>query len=66
MMSKKKFTKCSGDGLGSCSRCTSKGIWNKTWMCFLYTIDNVPGVYCRECCDEILAELSNKEVKVYK
>ena len=50
-----KVTKCSGEGQGSCKRCTDKGIWNRTWMCFLYHIEGFVGCYCRECAEEIVS-----------
>lgn len=48
-----KVTKCNGEGQGSCRRCTDKGIWNRTWMCFLYEIDGYEGCYCRTCVEAI-------------
>lgn len=56
----KHFTKklnikqCSGEGQGSCKRCTDKGIWNTSWMCFLYEIEGMEGCYCEKCVKEIV------------
>ena len=47
---------CDGNGLGSCTSCERKGVWNRTWMCFLYKIDGIDGIYCAKCLKEILAE----------
>ena len=44
---------CKGDGQGSCKRCSDKGKWNRTWMCFLYEIEGYEGCYCRDCVKEI-------------
>lgn len=44
-----KIRKCTGEGQGSCKRCSDNGKWNRTWMCFLYKIDGLPGCYCWEC-----------------
>lgn len=40
---------CEGEGQGSCKRCEDNGIWNRSWMCFLYKVDGYPGCYCRKC-----------------
>lgn len=34
-----KIIDCKGEGQGSCKRCLDRGIWNVSWMCFLYKID---------------------------
>ena len=34
-----KYSKCSGEGQGSCKRCSDNGKWNRQWMCFLYCQD---------------------------
>nr|DAK74823.1 MAG TPA: hypothetical protein [Caudoviricetes sp.] len=47
-----KITCCKGNGLGSCKRCDDKGIWNRTWMCFLYRIEGYEGLYCDKCVKE--------------
>lgn len=45
-----KITQCKGEGQGSCKRCSDRGKWNVTWMCFLYKIQNYEGVLlCRLC-----------------
>ena len=48
-----KVTKCKGEGQGSCKRCSDKGKWNRTWMCFLYKIEGYEGCYCADCVKEI-------------
>ena len=48
-----KITKCTGEGQGSCKRCSDNGKWNITWMCFLYKIEGYEGCYCRDCVKEI-------------
>ena len=48
--------KCKGEGHGSCKRCSDKGKWNMTWMCFLYKIEGYEGCYCRDCVNEIQTE----------
>lgn len=48
-----RVTKCVGEGQGSCKRCSDKGKWNRTWMCFLYKIEGQDGCYCRDCVDEM-------------
>lgn len=44
-----KITKCTGEGQGSCKRCSDKGKWNRTWCCFLYKIEGLEGCYCSDC-----------------
>lgn len=51
--------KAKGEGHGSCKRCTDKGIWNRTWMCFLNKIEGYEGCYCDKCSKEILKENEN-------
>ena len=51
-----KVTQCIGEGLGSCKRCSDKGIWNGSWMCFLYSIEGYEGCYCSDCVKEIKEE----------
>ena len=29
-----KVTRCTGEGQGSCKRCSDNGKWNRNWMCF--------------------------------
>ena len=55
---KPKITRCSGEGQGSCKRCTDKGKWNRTWMCFLYEIEGYEGCYCSDCVLELTAGVS--------
>ena len=58
-----KITKCKGEGQGSCKRCSDKGKWNRTWMCFLYKIEGYEGCYCADCVKEIheLQDLSTEK-----
>ncbi len=49
-----RIKKCAGEGLGSCNLCTSRGIWNRTWMGFLYEIEGINGCYCYKCAVEIV------------
>lgn len=51
-----KVRKCIGDGQGSCKRCSDNGKWNRSWMCFLFEIDGLDGVYCSDCMHEIAEE----------
>lgn len=60
-MSNLKITQCTGDGQGSCERCSSKGIWTRIWMCFLYEIEGIEGCYCNECVKEIAREMKEGE-----
>ena len=48
-----KITKCTGEGQGSCKRCSDNGKWNRTWMCFLYKIEGYEGCYCSDCVREL-------------
>lgn len=48
-----KITKCTGEGQGSCKRCTDNGKWNRMWMCFLNKIEGYEGCYCNDCTEEI-------------
>lgn len=48
-----KVTQCTGEGQGSCKRCTEKGKWNRIWCCFLYKIEGLEGCYCSDCVKEI-------------
>lgn len=57
-----KVTKCSGEGQGSCKRCTDNGKWNRMWMCFLYEIEGYEGVYCEDCVKEIQEEVNKNDV----
>jgi hypothetical protein len=50
------MTECTGEGQGSCKRCSDNGRWNRTWMCFLYKIEGLEGCYCRDCVKEIQNE----------
>lgn len=51
-----EVTRCKGEGHGSCKRCSDKGKWNRTWMCFLYKIEGHEGCYCEDCVKEIQNE----------
>lgn len=44
---------CSGNGQGSCKICEEKGVWNRHWMSFLYTVEGYEGIYCYECAKEL-------------
>jgi hypothetical protein len=48
-----KITKCTGEGQGSCKRCSDNGKWNRSWMVFLYKIEGLEGCYCSDCVKEI-------------
>ena len=64
-MKKLEITKCSGDGQGSCKRCSEKGKWNRIWMCFLYKIEGFDGCYCYDCVKELQnGNIHDKEDKV--
>lgn len=52
-MSELKITRCKGNGQGTCKRCSDRGIWNKSWMCFLYHIEGYEGCYCIDCVNKI-------------
>lgn len=56
-----KVTRCTGEGHGSCKRCSDKGKWNINWMCFLYEVEGYEGCYCEECVKEIKAEAEVQE-----
>jgi len=58
MVRDERVTVCEGEGLGSCKRCEDKGKWNRQWMCFLYRIKGMEGIYCKNCVKEILNEES--------
>lgn len=49
--------KCQGEGQASCTRCNEKGIWNRNWMSFMYEIEGMSGIYCKDCVEEIKKEL---------
>lgn len=51
-----KITQCTGNGQGSCKRCSDNGKWNSIWCCFLYKIDGLEGCYCSDCVKEIVLE----------
>ena len=51
-----KIIDCKGEGQGSCKRCLDRGIWNVSWMCFLYKIEGYEGCYCPGCVKEMQAE----------
>lgn len=48
-----KITQCKGEGQGSCTMCNANGIWNVSWMCFLYRVEGYSGCYCWECVKKI-------------
>lgn len=54
-----KITKCTGEGQGSCKRCSDKGKWNRVWSCFLYKIEGYEGCYCSDCVKEIQKQEEN-------
>jgi len=51
-----KITQAKGEGQGQCALCKKHGKWNVTWMCFLYRIEGMDGVYCIDCVNEIKAK----------
>lgn len=51
-----KVTKCTGEGQGSCKRCSDKGKWNRNCK-----IEGYEGCYCFDCVKEILKENTNDE-----
>lgn len=55
-----KVTQCTGEGMGSCKRCSDNGDWNINWMCFLYKIEGYEGCYCSDCVKKIREEAGNK------
>ena len=55
-MTKLKITQCTGDGQGSCKRCSDNGKWNRNWMSLLYKIEGREGCYCSDCIEEIQKE----------
>lgn len=57
-----KITKCTGEGQGSCKRCTDNGKWNRTWMCFLNNIEGYEGCYCNDCTKEIAREALQEHI----
>lgn len=56
-----KVRKCTGEGQGSCKRCSDNGKWNSTWMCFLYKIEGLPGCYCGDCAKEFKERMRKNE-----
>lgn len=50
------ITKCTGEGHGSCKRCTDNRRWNRVWMCFLNKIEGYEGCYCDNCTKELVQE----------
>jgi hypothetical protein len=56
-----RVVQCEGEGQGSCKRCSDKGKWNRTWMCFLYKIEGYEGCYCKECVKEIQTKKGGTE-----
>jgi len=63
-MAELRYRKCSGEGQGSCKRCSDSGKWNRSWMCFLYEIDGLPGCYCWNCVKALLNKDEKTEPKV--
>lgn len=57
-----KITKCTGEGQGSCKRCSDKGKWNRMWCCFLYKIEGHDGCYCYNCVIEIIEEEQDNDI----
>ena len=55
-MSKRKVTRCEGEGQGSCKRCNDMGIRNRKWMALLSHIEGYEGCYCSKCVKEILEQ----------
>lgn len=55
-MSKRKVTRCKGEGQGSCKRCNDMGIWTRSWMSLLSHIEGYEGCYCSKCVKEILEQ----------
>ena len=53
-----RLTAC--DGQGQCALCAARGKWNRTWMCFLYKIDDKDGVYCENCVKELKGDVHNE------
>ncbi len=58
--SRSKIMPCTGEGQGSCKRCSENGKWNRNWMCFLYSIEGYEGCYCSDCVKEIMEEEQNE------
>lgn len=56
-----KVTQCTGEGQGSCKRCSDKGKWNRTWCCFLFEIEGLEGRYCSNCVKEITGGMGQNE-----
>lgn len=48
-----KIKKCSGDGLCSCTLCTSMGRWSLEWYSWCYEIEGYDGTYCCKCMKEL-------------
>lgn len=48
-----KITRCTGEGQGSCKRCSDNGKWNRNWMSMLYKIEGLDGCYCSDCIKEL-------------
>ena len=51
-----RIIKCTGNGQGSCKRCSDNGIWNSTWCCFLYHFEGHDETYHYDCIKEIAKE----------
>lgn len=56
-----RVTQCKGNGQGSCKRCGDNGIWNRSWLCFLYKVEGLDGCYCSNCVKEIKNEIQKGE-----
>lgn len=65
-----KVTQCTGEGMGSCKRCSDNGKWNMNWMCFLYKIEGYEGCYCSDCVKKIIQLIKkhhlDKELSEFK
>lgn len=59
----RKITKCTGEGHGSCTRCTENGKWNRIWMCLLNKIEGLDGIYCNDCTKELVKHFEQFEPK---
>ena len=51
-----KIIQCTGEGQGSCKRCSDRGIWNRVWCSLLYKVEGLEGCYCSSCLKELISE----------
>ena len=56
-----KIVRCSGEGAGTCKRCSDNGKWNSIWSCFLYKIEGYEGCYCADCVKAIVGQDAFKD-----